>query len=88
MGARRLRQWPVRVASTSSSKIRDFRIPLIDIATQLAVVKDVDSRLSWISELDDRLSRQLALLAERRQALITAAVTGQIDITIARGVAS
>ncbi|RDD89791.1 hypothetical protein DVZ84_07040 [Streptomyces parvulus] len=29
--------------------------------------------------------RQLALLAERRQALITAAVTGQFDVTTASG---
>ena len=33
------------------------------------------------------LNRQTTLLAERRQALITAAVTGQIDVTTARGVA-
>jgi type I restriction enzyme, S subunit len=31
------------------------------------------------------LNRQNSLLAERRQALITAAVTGQIDVTTARG---
>jgi type I restriction enzyme S subunit len=30
------------------------------------------------------LARRSALLAERRQALITAAVTGQIDVTTAR----
>ena len=34
------------------------------------------------------LNRQLALLAERRQALITAVVTGQIDVTAARGLTS
>ncbi len=33
------------------------------------------------------LDRQRTLVAERRQALITAAVTGQIDVTAARGVA-
>lgn len=74
------------LASTSSSKIRDFRIPLVEVSRQRAVVKDVEARLQWISEFDDRLSCQLALLAERRQALITAAVTGQIDVTTARGV--
>ncbi|WP_282916537.1 hypothetical protein [Streptomyces virginiae] len=31
-----------------------------------------------------RTDRQLALLAERRQALITAAVTGRLDVTTAR----
>lgn len=74
------------LASTSSGKIRDFRIPLPDVDAQRKVVDQVEERLSWITEFRDRLSRQLALLAERRQALITAAVTGQIDVSTARGV--
>ncbi len=36
------------------------------------------------TELVRRTDRQLALLAERRQALITAAVTGRLDVTTAR----
>ncbi|MGW5348905.1 restriction endonuclease subunit S [Streptomyces sp. NPDC004031] len=36
------------------------------------------------ADLVQRTDRQLALLAERRQALITAAVTGQVDVTTAR----
>lgn len=75
------------LASTSSSKIRDFRIPLPDVDTQRKVVDQVEERLRWITEFGDHLSHQLALLAERRQALITAAVTGQIDVSTARGVA-
>ncbi len=75
------------LASTSSGKIRDFRIPLAETGRQRAIVQKVDTRLRWISELRDRLSEQLALLAERRQSLITAAVAGQIDVTTARGVA-
>jgi len=38
-------------------------------------------------QLSSAVDRQLALLAERRQALITAAVTGQIDVATTRGVA-
>lgn len=42
--------------------------------------------IAWdVSSLVASIDRQLALLAERRQALITAAVTGQIDVTTARG---
>jgi type I restriction enzyme, S subunit len=37
-----------------------------------------------MAELKRRISLQRELLAERRQALITAAVTGQIDVTTAR----
>ena len=39
----------------------------------------------WASNIRRLLEAQLALLAERRQALITAAVTGQFDVTTARG---
>ncbi|WP_082345138.1 restriction endonuclease subunit S [Kitasatospora sp. MY 5-36] len=40
---------------------------------------------SNLSQLDHRLRRQVELLAERRQALITAAVTGQFDVSTASG---
>jgi len=74
------------LASTSSSKIRDFRVPLIDIADQIRVCREADERLNGIRKLEAALSRQRVLLAERRQALITAAVTGQIDVTTAHRV--
>ncbi|MCL9762812.1 hypothetical protein [Frankia sp. AiPa1] len=73
------------LASTSSSKIRDFRVPLPDLLTQRELVKRIDGRLRAVVELDVRLLKQIGALAERRQALITAAVTGQIDVTAARG---
>ena len=45
----------------------------------------VDEVVRWTNDVRKAISRQLALLAERRQALITAAVTGQIDVTTAHG---
>lgn len=75
------------LASTSSSKIRDFKIPLIDIAAQTRVVSEIDGWLKDIAKVQVVLTQQRAILAERRQALITAAVTGQIDVTTAQGVA-
>ena len=36
------------------------------------------------TEYSVKVNRQLNVLAERRQALITAAVTGQLDVTTAR----
>ncbi|GAB3878185.1 hypothetical protein [Microbispora bryophytorum] len=72
------------LASTSSSKIRDFRIPLPGMSEQRAAVKEVDSKLTAVSQFECQIARQLKLLAERRQALITAAVTRQIDVTNAR----
>lgn len=68
------------LASTSSSKIRDFRIPLIDIAEQERIVRQTRAWLQDIAKAQSALRQQSALLAERRQALITAAVTGQIGV--------
>ena len=56
--------------------------------------KDVNGQLQRLRELEEAhrrkeslISRQLDLLDERKQALITAAVTGQFDVTTARSVA-
>jgi type I restriction enzyme, S subunit len=68
------------LASTSSSKIRDFKIPLIDIATQIRVVSEIDGWLKDIAKAKAVLTRQRAVLAEHRQALITAAVTGGVAV--------
>ena len=66
--------------------VRDLRIPMISLGDQALIAKDIDDRLHDLVRQKERRVRQLALLAERRQALITAAVTGQIDVTTARGV--
>jgi type I restriction enzyme S subunit len=68
------------LASTSSSKIRDFRIPLVDLTEQARIYRETEAWLNDIAKVDVVLRLQLALLAERRQALITAAVTGGITI--------
>lgn len=68
------------LASTSSSKIRDFRIPLIDLSDQARIVRETNSWLADISRVQATLVLQRTLLAERRQALITAAVTGGITV--------
>jgi type I restriction enzyme S subunit len=75
------------LASTSSSKIRDFKIPLIAIADQMRISVEIDEWLREVSKVRTMLANQRSRLDERRQALITAAVTGQIDVTAARGVA-
>jgi type I restriction enzyme S subunit len=57
------------------------------VAEQRRIGRDCDAREEENASYRSRLSRRSALLAERRQALITAAVTGQIDVTTARGAA-
>lgn len=67
--------------------LQALRIPLPPLAEQRQIVADIRASNETIDRAIDALDRQAALLAERRQALITAAVTGQIDVTTAQGVA-
>lgn len=67
--------------------LQALRIPLPPLAEQRQIVADIRTSNGTIDGAIDALDRQAALLAERRQALITAAVTGQIDVTTAQGVA-
>ncbi len=71
------------LASTSSSKIRDLRVPLPALPEQRAIVKATLCALASIEVLGAAIARQRTLLTERRQALIAAAVTGQFDVTTA-----
>jgi type I restriction enzyme, S subunit len=74
------------LASTNSSKILSFAIPLPSVERQRELVQKVHAQQAANQRMKHSLTRQVALLAERRQTLITAAVTGQIDVTTARGV--
>ncbi len=62
-----------------------IRVPLPPIKTQQQAVDVVDRAMRVHQGLTRRLTRQLDLLRERRQALITAAVTGEIDVSTASG---
>jgi type I restriction enzyme S subunit len=68
------------IAHTSSTKITGFRVPMRAVAEQSRVVRQVQEALARIEELRAPTERQVNLLAERRQALITAAVTGAITV--------
>jgi type I restriction enzyme S subunit len=64
-----------------------LRIPLPPLDEQRSILKLIRAGNSGVDRAVDAIERQVALLSERRQALITAAVTGQIDVTTAgRGV--
>ena len=68
------------IASTSATKIGAWRVPLPDIDTQQRIVQQVNRANDLTGETIAKLSRQRELLHERRQALITAAVTGEIEV--------
>lgn len=62
-----------------------LRIPLPPLEEQREIVKQIRAENAKIDRLNDTVQRQTALLTERRTALITAAVTGQIDVSTASG---
>ncbi len=57
-----------------------LRIPLPDTDTQDRIIDVVEKALGYVNAMTDVLARQIDLLVERRQALITAAVTGELTI--------
>lgn len=61
--------------------VEALRIPLPAIDEQRAIITACTEALARIHHLAQSVERQLPLLSERRQTLITAAVTGQIDPT-------
>ncbi|GII96305.1 hypothetical protein [Sinosporangium siamense] len=82
----RLTSTQVGIATTSSSKVLDFPVPIMSLEEQHSAVRRCQQARRSTSGASDALARQLALLSERREAFITAAVTGQIDVTTVRGV--
>ncbi len=64
----------------SRSQVGDMPIPLPPIEMQRQITASLNRQLSTIDSVLASLTRQIELLREHRQALITAAVTGQIEI--------
>jgi type I restriction enzyme, S subunit len=74
------------ITHLTRDQLRPQRFPFPDTETQRLLVKHLDKAARWDQQARQAMKRQKTLLSERRQALITAAVTGQIDVTTARGV--
>jgi type I restriction enzyme, S subunit len=68
------------LASISGSNIKELPVPLPPIGEQLAIQLFLADRHSRLEAVRKELRGSLRLLAERRAALITAAVTGQIPL--------
>ena len=64
----------------SYANFRQVKMPAPNIAEQKAIAAHLDRGVSRIDALAAKTERSIALLKERRSALITAAVTGQIDL--------
>ncbi|MEU2865229.1 restriction endonuclease subunit S [Streptomyces mirabilis] len=65
--------------------LKNFPIAVPSAAHQRVVVKRLDLAASRLRALERTAQQATSLLAERRQALITAAVTGQFDASTASG---
>ncbi len=63
-----------------AEKFRQYRFPHPPLAEQAAIVRYLDSETAKFDALTAEAERAIALLQERRSALISAAVTGQIDV--------
>ena len=68
------------LACTNSSKLKDFSLPLPEIREQQAIVDRLHSMREKSDQSVRLLSSTIDRLREYRAALITAAVTGQLDL--------
>jgi type I restriction enzyme S subunit len=67
----------------TGEQLRQYRIPIPDDGPRL--IARTSSAIRHMSTVRKQLIQAQRLLSERRQALITAAVTGQFDVTTASG---
>ncbi len=68
------------LASISSTNIQEFPMPCPPAAERLSIVQHVRLETARIDALTTEAQRAVDLLKERRGALISAAVTGKIDV--------
>lgn len=61
-------------------QLKNFAIPLPPRSEQQAIAEFLDDKTEKIDALIDELNKQLDELAEYRQAVITEAVTGKVDV--------
>lgn len=68
----------------SQEAIRGLQVPAPSLEEQDRIVRDLRVEEDRTEVIVSALNQRLALIAEKRRALITAAVTGQLDVTTAR----
>ena len=73
------RRQTTNLSSTNSAKVKAFKTPLPGISEQKRVVAKLGEALERVDGVITAARQVMELLRERREALITAAVTGRID---------
>ena len=71
------------IGHLTNEQLRSLRFPFPDTEVQDRLLVDVAQTRKQVVQAVEALRRSSALLAEYKQALITAAVTGEIDVTTA-----
>jgi type I restriction enzyme S subunit len=84
-GQVRVAQYGAAQDVISAGQATSFVAPMPDLVEQRRRVEQLASDMRFIDQLATSVEKQLQLLVERRQALITAAVTGQFDVSSASG---
>jgi len=72
------------LASTNSSKILAFPVPLPPLEMQRHIVRTLSEHIDVAERTLQAIDKQINLLGERRQELITTAMTGQMEMTSTR----
>ena len=67
-------------ANLNPSRYSDLRVALPSVEEQRFIITELDDERDRVEAVATRLDSQVNLLQERRQALITAAVTGELDL--------
>jgi len=68
------------IQNVSAEKYKELSVPVIPLAEQHQVIERLTRLRSRVRQTQTLLERQIVLLTEHRQALITAAVTGQLEV--------
>ncbi|WP_407508070.1 restriction endonuclease subunit S [Acinetobacter baumannii] len=67
-------------ASLNISDMLDFIIPMPETNEQIQITHYLDNKIAKLEELEAKSASMISNLTERRTALISAAVTGKIDV--------
>jgi len=67
--------------------VANLRLAVPSVPEQGRIAREIGARCDVTTQLLSALSRGISLISERRAAVITAAVSGQLDATTARGAA-
>lgn len=65
----------------SRTMLGDIEIPIPPLGEQRSIANFLDEQTTRLNEVEAKLAQHCERLREYRQAIITAAVTGKIDVT-------